>query len=275
VQKVRAAAARMQCQNNLKQIGLGVHGCNDAAGYLPPPRAAAGRWNSPGSVNPITKGIGATVLFAILPFVEQDNLYNGAIAAGGTVDKSVNGKTVCSYVIKLYRCPVDPTPGGGSGMGNPAGPDGTHAVTNYASNYLVFGNPNGNNQEGTPKIPSTFVDGTSNTVMMAERFGWFGSGNTGGGPNSTLWANSGSPWRPQVCNATVAGGTGYAACPVPQGNVQVASATGAQGGGQAYHSNTMNVLLGDGSVRSVNTSIAPKSWASVCDPQDGVPPGDW
>lgn len=276
VQKVREAAARAKCTNNLKQIGLAIHNCNDSKGLLPPAGASGNGWNGAGTTNPITKGTCATAHFAILPFIEQDALYNGAITAGGTSDKVVNGKQVYNYIQKGYMCPSDPSPAGGTGYGNPAGPDGTHAVANYVSNYLVFGNPTANNQEGSSRIPATFVDGTSNTVLFGERYGWYGSGNTGGGPYSSLWANSASPWRPQMCSVVQAGGTGYAACPVPQGNVVVASAVGAQGGGQAIHTNVMNVLLGDGSVRGVNVSISAATWASVCDPRDGVTPGsDW
>ncbi|HEY1190594.1 MAG TPA: DUF1559 domain-containing protein [Gemmata sp.] len=276
VQKVREAASRMKCQNNLKQIGLAVHNINDSKGNLPPAGASGNGWNGVGTINPVTKNTCATVQFAILPYMEQTALYDGAIAAGGSSDKSVNGKPVYNYVQKGYMCPSDPSPAGGTGYGNPAGPDGTHAVANYVSNYLVFGNPTANNQEGTPRLPATFSDGTSTTVLFGERYGWYGSGNTGGGPFSSLWANSASPWRPQMCSVVQAGGSGYAACPVPQGNVVVSAATGAQGGGQAIHSNVMNVLLGDGSVRSVTTSISAGTWASACDPRDGLVLGsDW
>ncbi|MBN9119221.1 MAG: DUF1559 domain-containing protein [Planctomycetes bacterium] len=277
VQKVREAAARMKCSNNLKQIGLALHNCNDSKGYLPPAGAANNAWNGAGSINPVTKGTCATVQFAILPFVEQNALYDGAIAAGGTSDVSVNGKPVYNYVLKGYMCPSDPSPAGGTGYGNPAGPDGTHAVSNYVSNYLVFGNPGANTQEGLPRLPATFSDGLSNTVVFGERYGWFGSGNRGGGPFSSLWANSQSPWRPQMCSVVEAGGTGYAACPVPQpGGTVVASAVGAQGGGQVMHTSVMNVLLGDGSVRTVTPSISAATWAAACDPRDGVPLGsDW
>ena len=75
VQKVREAAARMQCSNNLKQIGLALHNHHDAAGYLPP-------WGydfDPTSISVRVTRMGAgrdTVAFGlmILPYIEQDNV---------------------------------------------------------------------------------------------------------------------------------------------------------------------------------------------------------
>ena len=114
---------------------------------------------------------------------------------GNVTTATVNGQLAYGVIISEFRCPSDPSPAGGTGMGNPAGPDATWAVTNYVCNYLVFGNPGANSQEGAARIPSSFPDGTSNAVILGERFGQYGST-----PYSSLWANSGSPWRPQMCS---------------------------------------------------------------------------
>src|SRR5215208_6917797 len=71
VQKVREAAARMQCSNNLKQIGIALHTHNDSVGSLPPGAQAAVPALAPGTGNVQ----GTTYLVLILPYIEQDNLY--------------------------------------------------------------------------------------------------------------------------------------------------------------------------------------------------------
>src|SRR5215471_14616274 len=76
VQKVREAANRVKCANNMKQLGLAAHNCNDTAGGLPPARGwfpAAGP--SPGA------GWG-TVFLHLLPYLEQGNLYHSAVTTG-------------------------------------------------------------------------------------------------------------------------------------------------------------------------------------------------
>src|SRR4030081_1474665 len=74
VQKVREAAARIQCANNLKQIGIATHSINDAYGPLPPLCAASSgtALQVKGTYN---GAVGFTVFDWLLPFIEQDNLY--------------------------------------------------------------------------------------------------------------------------------------------------------------------------------------------------------
>jgi len=122
VQKVREAAARMKCSNNLKQFGLAIHSYNDTNNELPP-----GGWvgrNSQGSLNP--GGVdgaqdwnnwqGNWLVFT-LPYLEQDNLYrNIEKAAGGpmmrtpySVNNAMNAGILVPGTTKLpyLRCPSD------------------------------------------------------------------------------------------------------------------------------------------------------------------------
>src|SRR5689334_11719523 len=90
VQKIREAASRMQCQNNLKQIGLAFHSYHDAQGFFP----------NAGSDGPnqlccnATTRVGWTWLYYITPYIEQDNVFNNPSDA-----------VVASSMIKIYYCP--------------------------------------------------------------------------------------------------------------------------------------------------------------------------
>ncbi len=170
--------------------------------------------------------------------------------------------------IKLLQCPTDAS-GANDGLGNPAGPDGKFAISNYVWNYMVFGDPPSNSSEGAATIPATFADGTSQTVIFGERYAWYGTGNAGGGPDSSLWMDSENRWQAQMCNAPHAGGAGYAPCPMFQIRPTVPNATNSGGGGNTPHISGMSVGMGDGAVRSVSGAIAPSVWANACDPRDG------
>lgn len=271
VQKVREAAARTQCQNNLKQIALATHSINDTYKVLPPAGAGNNAWNGTigtGAGKPYQGKIGA-FLYHILPYIEQSALYNGS---NGSILNNVNGKVCYGYVIQTFICPSDRSPAASNGLGNPAGPDGTWAVSNYSVNYLVFGNPGAGSQEGASRLPATFPDGTSNVIMFAERYGQWGAGNSGGGPYSNLWSNSDTTWRAHMCNS--AGTAGYTACPMFQIQPAVASAGNSSIGGHMIHTGVMSVGMGDGSIRTVTSGISPTTWQNACDPRDGNPLGN-
>jgi prepilin-type N-terminal cleavage/methylation domain-containing protein/prepilin-type processing-associated H-X9-DG protein len=122
VQKVREAAARSSCQNNLKQIGLALHNYHDSNGKFP--------------AGSIYKQVGTTWNYydtwtiAILPFLEQDNLYRlYDQTLPNATTASANTTIVRQTYVKVYACPSDPnsfTPG--TPNSGPGGTGGAVAI---------------------------------------------------------------------------------------------------------------------------------------------------
>jgi prepilin-type N-terminal cleavage/methylation domain-containing protein len=135
VQKVRDAAARMQCSNNLKQIGLALHNFHDVTGKLPP-----GNLYIQGTVAPYTGfNYFDTWAVSILPYMEQDNVFKqydtkqpNAVPDSGSPGTALARKTQ----IKTYLCPVEVLPlvpsepeSGPGGSGLPGRPQYFRAAT--------------------------------------------------------------------------------------------------------------------------------------------------
>jgi prepilin-type processing-associated H-X9-DG protein/prepilin-type N-terminal cleavage/methylation domain-containing protein len=173
VQKVRQAAARVSCTNNLKQINLGTINCADTFnGQLPP------------SFGPfMNEGSQGTIFFHILPFIEQDNLYKNAVDGHGNY--SAWNHNTFSVLIKTYMCPDDQ-----NGESNVLYKDWL-ATSNYASNFLAFGLTGA-------RFPASFADGTSNTIIFSEKLRL-----CNGSPNA--WAyGADTDWAPIFARASYA-----------------------------------------------------------------------
>jgi type II secretory pathway pseudopilin PulG len=269
VQKVREAAARMQCSNNLKQLGLACHNCNDTYGKLPSP------WTGT-----------ATVFFGLLPYIEQNNLYQ---ISGQNVNNyfpvSGGNQYASSAEIKTFMCPSDAS-GPASGLwarGALANEVGAWAWSNYGANFQVFGNPDagdnaGANMVGSSSIPATFTDGTSNTMLFAEKYRRCG-------PTGSLWGHGSwdVPWMALFAYGNRAGTAGYASNCIsgPAGIVGPASKFQSQptpwetactpSRPASPHAGGINAGLGDGSVQFLTTGIDPNVWWALCTPANGEP----
>jgi len=186
VQKVREAAARMSCSNNLKQCALGVHMYHDSNKKLPP--------GAQGPVMPIPAGpnatpvMGTSWLVFILPYVEQSNVYSAYSFAGGY---SANAG-VGSRQINLYNCPSGvkqlsaAEPGAIThyyGIMGPGNGTGYTMATVAPTGYTYTTNSTHSQPPTTGMLIYTdyslgilstvelsdAIDGTSNTIMIGER----------------------------------------------------------------------------------------------------------
>ena len=232
VQQIRRAAARTQSINNLKQLAIGLHNINDAYQKLPPVVVSF----------PAKNEKAGTLFFHLLPFIEQANAYQ---QAGGDVTKN----STYGIVIPTFLNPKDSSAPPGSRY------KGWLATTSYAANWMVFGHTDG----GTASIPRTFLDGTSNTLVFAERYQMCNG-------NPCAWGYSGLYyWAPMF--AFYNKGKFQNMPKQNECNPALPQSTDSAG---------IQVALGDGSVRLVSESISSETWWNATDPADGNPLGpDW
>jgi prepilin-type N-terminal cleavage/methylation domain-containing protein/prepilin-type processing-associated H-X9-DG protein len=267
VQKVREAAARSQCSNNLKQIGLAVHNYHDTTGRFPSNGDQA-TYNS--------NGRNWSWLTRILPFVEQDNLYKQLNISTNTILQDRN--LGIAQPIKTYLCPSDLAYNGlprndTADIGNPGAGVGQ---TNYKGvcgnnwqwgSYNIGGSPNGNGLDAgngifyrTDGVPGTGghgpltmsvitgADGTSNTFMVGEDI-----------PSMNRWC----AWP--YSNAAV--GT----CAIPLNNAMLAGQPGYNNSGdwpdvysfRSRHTQGANFATADGSVHFISQSIDIKLYRAL------------
>jgi prepilin-type N-terminal cleavage/methylation domain-containing protein len=150
VQKVRAAAARTQCQNNLKQIGLSCHNFHDTYHKLP---------LNGGNVGSYKDFCWAAL---ILPYLEQNTLYNEMIVTG------FNNGTSFPYPVPSYLCPSrNHTPYATSGGNGPGFPNSAH--TDYKINWNTYQNTSTfNGSFSLTMSVITSLIGTSNLILVGE-----------------------------------------------------------------------------------------------------------
>jgi prepilin-type N-terminal cleavage/methylation domain-containing protein len=288
VQKVREAAARSQCGNNLHQLAIGSHNRHDQLSKLPPLYGYDAGYQPANA----SGGRGGWTYF-LMPYIEQDNLYkNFAVLAGsnGTTPFDVYLPAAARPLfVKTYQCPADPScPATGVDPG-------AWGVGTYAANTLVFASvnttwmtPTIDLTYGNARIPATFQDGTSNTILFGEKYAQCG---TSGG-NRTQWPANGSPpaFFPAIFAHFMGGSTwgGYPGS--PNANVGPNANSMFQVQPTPYQNNTacdpvrastphpggMLVAMGDASVRSLAPSMSNMTyWYAATPTGSEVLGSDW
>jgi hypothetical protein len=210
--------------------------------------------------------------------------------AYAAVTSAGDNTNVSNMTVVTFQCPSDSSmvDGHPSGMAN--------GGSSYACNYFSFGGvryaPGGTlisflgsstNWFGMNRIPTTFQDGTSNTILFTEKYArceYPPAKMTGGG---NMWAHSGASWYPVVhapdykqynpnCIGPNAGGL-FQLQPLPfQGTGATCDFTLASTG----HIGGIEVCLADASVRTVNSSISFNTWWDAITPAGNEPmPNDW
>jgi prepilin-type N-terminal cleavage/methylation domain-containing protein/prepilin-type processing-associated H-X9-DG protein len=262
VQKVREAANRAQCRNNLKQIGTAFHNYHSAAGRFPP------GYNSRGAaVDGPGLGPGWGWAAYLLPYVEQEPLHR-RIDFSRDIADPVNAQARVAG-IHLFLCPSDSPPDPTFIVRKKLGdPLCDVAFANYvgvAGVYEVTGYPDTCN--GAPGVlyrnsrvrVTDITDGPSNTIFVGER----GSRRS---PQTT--------WTGAVTSASVPPvNPGYDA-EGPGVLVLTNSGTAADGrvpnnlldhveDSNSNHTQGVNFLFGDGSVRSISNTISPTVWVAI------------
>jgi prepilin-type N-terminal cleavage/methylation domain-containing protein len=272
VQKVREAAARMKCSNNLKQIGLACHNYHDQFGKLPACRY--GDYSDPTAFGgPFYNSSSWSFLALILPFMEQDNLYR----TGNIPTALLNASTAREQPVTAYLCPSDQMSSlrifnqrsRYSQTNFVVGLTSYKGVLGSNFNYGDFANatpPFVNSGDGfwgangifsldrwkSPLALVAISDGTSNTFMVGEDI-WTADYANGTQPgNGFAWAHS------VEATLTCAMPPNY----IKHGNGTAINTTstnasewGSYHGFKSKHSGGVQFACGDGSVRFVRDSI--------------------
>jgi prepilin-type N-terminal cleavage/methylation domain-containing protein/prepilin-type processing-associated H-X9-DG protein len=288
VQKVREAANRMKCSNNLKQISLTLHNHHDSYGYFPPGY----------SFNDYHKGEEVFWVMRILPYIEQANIQfdftwgiygSGTDNVQGTQWAAVNGRAV-TLVVPLLLCPSDHF------TRCPVGYWGTPAPGMWRSNYVATFSADGSIYEPGASIPwsschntainpsftsgkralfnwqvrrgfKDILDGTSNTAALSEAI----VGADGTNDIRGWWSDD---WGGAYTHRFAPNSTSGDVVPDPYGYYCVAqpgapcSSSGVCWsdvylGARSRHTGGVNVGLADGSVRFVGNGIDQATWQAL------------
>jgi len=253
VQKVREAAARSKCANNLKQIGIAFHAYHDTAGYIPTAGSDGGVGDNP-AVNRLDFGW----TYEILPFAEQEPL-----------TRVTNVATIRATPLPIYGCPSrgGPRVVGASAKSDYAGNGGTNPNARPGTSCTgpVVLSRNG---LATPTYPGVLrfaavSDGLSNVLFVGEKI--VNADKTCCVDNES-WAGPGIDG--DIVRGSRTNGTGGWTPAQDRRDAGVPDDEYYRFG--SAHVGGMNALLGDGSVRTIRYSVDAVQFQRLCHKSDGA-----
>ena len=242
-----------QTMNNLKQLSLATHSCQDIFKRLPPAFDSFGQLKFPASVH-----------VHLLPYIEQDNLYKQYFEEEG------KGQLVNEAIVPPFLCPRDITQSN-DGKG----------FQNFAANLRVFSNKgmetkfDGNMpapagmEPGKASIPNSFPDGISNTILFTTKYGNCQNGGSRyvAAPDSPFAAFFGENAAMVSAHPSDKTATFQAQPTADQCVITPLMAQSMSIGG-------LFVGMADGHVRMVSPDISPRTWNLAVQPNDGMQLGD-
>ena len=285
VQKVREAAARAKCQNNLKQIGLGLHNFESATQKFP-----AGHDYTVGNGN---------WRVDIFPHMELDNVYRQLPdqVVNGKMKKEVYSPTVLRNLsLSVWKCPSNSLPDFQPAAWTTWWTNYNHFVPSYqgimgaypdpagtstnvlASNYGGWWTSNGMLLANEQTNIAACADGTSNTVFVAEQSGkiqncGYAAGDARNG-YYTPWGGCTFPGPVRNPGSGDIWGMGLTSVAYMNNSTTCPAGAGFSWGGNtilnSFHANGINVLLVDGSVRYVPNSMDFTTFQRLCSKADGI-----
>ncbi|MDG3005342.1 DUF1559 domain-containing protein [Paludisphaera mucosa] len=299
VQSAREAARRIQCTNNLKQMGLAFHNYLSATGALPPPKIYSGSCTT--GLNPGGQVLNTTAFTMILPYFEQTalaNAYNFSHASNNTNFGGVNtvvvgsdlvNTTVVGTMVAAFWCPSDNQP---EAVNDPnTSPTWPYRRINAmranyqlnTGNYTDYHCPGSGavtfTPDGAQRTPffndlgtsiAAITDGTSNTFLAGESVNGASKYDVGPPPrfgpywgSGTHTAVHGRILPPTDVQAVAFVPNGVSGFLYPTGSSEFQKKAPYAWVFSSKHSGGVNMLMGDGSVRFIKNSISPYTWWSA------------
>jgi prepilin-type N-terminal cleavage/methylation domain-containing protein/prepilin-type processing-associated H-X9-DG protein len=306
IQKAREAGNATTCRNNLRQMGLATQTCADAnGGFLPPAFGwypLGGTSSAVGVGGNIAQGASSgygTLFFHLLQYLEESPIYFASAltqVSGGVSYDSIQ-PNIWGRKLELPLCPSDSSRPQGDlyTLANNSVVNTTpFGITSYAYNFQVFGVVDATfinwNWQGNARMPGTFADGTSKTIMFAEKVAICGALP----PRANMWADGYSSWAIGATGPDSWGpsfgvaffdslhGAAWPLAPATdsyssinnigfpskwqQQPMPYTSTVCNPALASSPHPGSMNVCMADGHVRTLNYNLSAASWWAACTP---------